>query len=304
MKALVVGYGSIGQRHARLLKEMGLDVAVVSRRAIEGPARHADLAVALEHWQPGYVVVADETRRHAHTLGIIAAAGFAGRLLVEKPLFDHPQPLPAGLPEQSYVAYNLRFHPLLQALKQRLDGQRLISLSAYVGQYLPDWRPGTDYRQCYSAKRAEGGGVLRDLSHELDYLCWLAGGWSRATAQGGHLSGLEIDSDDLFDVLFHAPGGTLVNARLNYLDRKLRRDLLVHTDAHSYRLDFVAGTLACDADVETLDVPRDVTYLSQHQAILSGDAASLCTLAQGQDVMALIAAAEAASQDSTWKHHD
>jgi predicted dehydrogenase len=168
---------------------------------------------------------------------------------------------------------------------------------------LPDWRPGTDYRQCYSAKRTEGGGVLRDLSHELDYLCWLAGGWTRATAQGGHMSALEIDSDDLFDVLFHAPSGTLVNARMNYLDRKLRRDLLVHTDAHSYRLDFVAGTLACDAEVETLEVQRDVTYLGQHHAILTGDTTSLCSLAQGQDVMALIAAAEQAAQDHSWKQH-
>lgn len=304
MKALVIGYGSIGQRHARILSELGVQVAVVSRRTLADVACYRELDTAVADWQPGYVVVADETRRHAETLAQLAQTNYQGLLLVEKPLFDQSQALPAPLPTQSFVAYNLRFHPLLQALRARLAGQRLISLSAYVGQYLPDWRPGTDYRECYSAKRAEGGGVLRDLSHELDYLCWLSGGWAIATAQGGKLSALEIDSDDLFEVMFRSPTGTLVNARMNYLDRQLRRDLIVHTDTHSYRLDFVAGTLACDGEIETLEVPRDVTYREQHLAVLNSRGDSLCSLQDGLQVMQLIAAAESAATSFTWIHND
>jgi predicted dehydrogenase len=300
MKALIVGYGSIGMRHTRVLSELGLEVAVVSRRELDNVRCFGDLARALADWQPRYVVVADETQRHAATLTMIARSAYDGLLLVEKPLFCLQQVLPEPLPHHSFVGYNLRFHPLLQELRRRLASERVLSLSAYAGQYLPDWRPGTDYRKCYSARREEGGGVLRDLSHELDYLIWLAGGWTRATAQGGKVSQLEIDSDDVFEILFQSPGGALANARINYLDRKVRRELLIHTETHSFRLDFVAGSLACDEDTETLDVPRDLTYREQHRAILAGRFDLLCSLEQGNSVMALITAAEKAAQQHIW----
>ena len=129
----------------------------------------------------------------------LAAAGYAGRVLVEKPLFGRSLSVPLNSFQSLSVAYNLRFHPLIQRLQDLLVGETVISVQAYVGQYLPDWRPDTDYRYSYSAKVAEGGGALRDLSHELDYLGWLFGAWSAVTAFGGHLSLLEIDSDDLFN---------------------------------------------------------------------------------------------------------
>src|SRR5690606_29956228 len=76
------------------------------------------------------------------------------------------------------VAYNLRFMPSAIRLKELLTEQivgRIHSVSIEVGQYLPDWRPATDYRKNVSACKKLGGGVLLELSHELDYLTWLFG---------------------------------------------------------------------------------------------------------------------------------
>src|SRR5687767_10222466 len=116
MKALVIGYGSIGQRHARLLAEMGCQVAVASRRAIEFTPHYIELRKALAEWQPAYVVVADRTSEHHQTLKVLASQGFHGRVLVEKPLFDRLLPLPANSFSVQVVVYNLRCHPLLLRL--------------------------------------------------------------------------------------------------------------------------------------------------------------------------------------------
>jgi predicted dehydrogenase len=298
-RALVVGYGSIGRRHAQLLAELGAEVAVVSRRG-EGAFRTVTEGVAAH--RPGYVVVATETSDHARVVAELAACGYAGRLAVEKPLFDAPGPFPwAGFAKVA-VAYPLRCHPALMALKAELGEQRVLAAQFYVGQYLPDWRPGRDYRDTYSAHADQGGGVLRDLSHELDLANWLLGPWQRLAASGGHFSALEIDSDDVFAILSRHERCPAATIQLNYLDRRLRRSILLHTDRHSYAVDLVAHTLQRDGGEAQIFAPdRDTYFRGLHHAMLSGDDAHLCTLAEGLDALEMVAAAERAAAGGDWQ---
>jgi predicted dehydrogenase len=173
-------------------------------------------------------------------------------------------------------------------------------VEAYVGQHLSTWRAGTDYRSSYSARSAEGGGVLRDLSHELDLLTWLLGGWERLTALGGHLSRLEIDSDDVWTILWSTRRCPVVSVQLNYLDRPGRRRLLAHTDDHTVEADLVNGRLTIDGAVESIATDRDLTYTEQHRAVLSGRTDGLCTLEEGMEVLRMIAAVERAAREKAW----
>lgn len=97
------------------------------------------------------------------------------------------------------TGYNLRFLPSLKYFRE-IIGSRIIgevlSVRCEVGQYLPTWRPSSDYRQGVSAKKTLGGGVLLELSHEIDYLRWIFGDveWVRATV--GKQSNLQIDVED------------------------------------------------------------------------------------------------------------
>jgi predicted dehydrogenase len=298
--ALVVGYGSIGQRHERILCELGCATAVVSRRPIAAPLAFPDVQSALAGHAPQYVVIANETSQHGMTLETLAQLGYAGTLLVEKPLFSQAQVLPGHAFGCARVAYNLRFHPVLQRLKAILDGERIVTVQAYVGQYLPDWRPGTDYRQSYSADASRGGGVLRDLSHELDYLCWMLGGWTSATALGGHVSALEISSDDAFSLLMTTPRCPLVSVQMNYLDRVARRTITVNTDRCTVHADLIAGTVSIDRECERFQVERDTTYRAMHQALLVGQADAACTLLEALDTLQLIEAAERAARTKEW----
>ena len=300
MKVLVIGYGSIGKRHARLLQDLGLDTAVVSRRNVDATTVLPSIAVAVADWNPEYVVVASRTHEHRGDFEALTEGGFAGTVLMEKPLFDRGGDAPAHGFSQVFVAYNLRFHPAVARFRELLDQTTPYAVHAYVGQYLPDWRPDADYRKGYSAIKAQGGGVLRDLSHELDALNWMLGGWTRITALGGHLSHLEIDSDDVFSLMFAANRCPVVTIQMNYLDSVLRREILALTDKGSIRADLVAGTVEFEGQTETFAVERDDTYIAQHKAVLAGKVENLCGLDQGLQVMAMIDAAEDAAENTKW----
>jgi predicted dehydrogenase len=255
---------------------------------------------ALNVHKPDYVVLANQTSQHRPMLARLAQTHYRGRVLVEKPLFDARYPIPENKFRGIAVAYNLRFHPVIQRLREVLVGQQLLSVHAYVGQYLPDWRPGTDYRRFYSASAAEGGGALRDLSHELDYLGWLFGRWTTMTATGGHVSSLEIDTDDVFALLMQTDRCPVASVQVSYLDRVARRRILINTQRHAIEADLVGGTLAVDGKTESFAAERDFTYRQMHRAVLDGDMASLCTADEGLATLELIEAAERANRLKEW----
>lgn len=300
MKALVVGYGSIGARHARILDEIGCHVAVVSSRAIPVVSLYSNIEEAVQSERPDYIVVSSETSRHAEDLQVLAGCGFNGLLLVEKPLFHNTtvgREYPLG---NCFVAYNLRFHPLVARLRQLLENESVLTVQAYVGQYLPLWRPGRDYRSVYSASQQGGGGVLRDLSHELDLLNWLFAGWRQLAALGGHFSSLEISSDDSFALLMKTGRCPVVSLQVNYLDRIGRRSLLINSDAHTFEVDFTSGLLSVDGHAESFLVERDHTYREMHRALLCGDIGTACSFSEGIDVVNMIDAAERAANEGIW----
>ena len=58
------------------------------------------------------------------------------------------------------------------------------------------WRPSRDYRETYTAQASQGGGILLDASHEIDYVRWIAGDISGVFARAEHLSDLSLDVED------------------------------------------------------------------------------------------------------------
>ncbi len=299
MRCLVIGHGSIGRRHVDVLRALGHDVAVVSRRGGTERPTWPDAAAALAAGGAGYAVVATETAHHRAALEALAAAGFAGRVLVEKPLLAEPEPLPghgfAGL----HVGYQLRFDPLVMALRRALQGRRVLAAAFRVGQNLADWRPGRDHSQVYSASRAAGGGVLRDLSHELDLMLWLLGPWRRVAAVGGNTGRLGIAAEEVAVLLGETAACAHVVVHLDCLARPARRRIELETDAGSLTADLIAGTLDGDGDVETFPRVRDDAFAGMHRAVLAGGGEA-ATVEDGMAVVALIDAAERAIAGRTW----
>jgi predicted dehydrogenase len=261
---------------------------------------YASIDQALARFVPDRVIVANETARHAQALEALCAAGFSGPVLVEKPVFSHGTEQPALPGLTIYVAYNLRFHPLVLQLHSVLAGFELYSAVFQAGQFLPQWRPATDYRNSYSAQAARGGGVLRDLSHEIDLALWLCGPMRRVAACGGHFSQLEIDSEDCFAMLAVHDRCQSVSIQVNYLDRMPRRQISINAPGITCSVDLISGIFARNAEITQLTVDRDASYLAQLEAFLADDCTFLCTLQDGLAVLAFIERAEQAASSFTW----
>jgi predicted dehydrogenase len=229
----------------------------------------------------------------------VAQSGHAGWVLVEKPLFAVPSPLPAHGFRGAGVGYNLRFHPAVRALRAALAGRTTQMADLHVGQWLGDWRPGRVVAATYSATHAGGGGALRDLSHELDLATWLFGPWREVAALGGRLGEVTVDADDGWGILLACQRCPVVSVHLDALDRAGCRTITVQAGGETLAADLVKGTLAIGPSVETFPVERDTTYSAMHQALLGGSG-EVCSLEQGLATVRLIAAIETAARERRW----
>ena len=305
MKVSVIGFGSIGQRHTALLRMLNCDVSVVSKREIDYNNAYMDINECLQTENPEYIVIANKTAEHYEILKILVEKNYKGKILVEKPVFEKSYNyFEKDLFSQIFVAYNLRFHPLLLKLKNVLKESDLVSVNIYVGQYLPSWRPATDYKKGYSAKRREGGGVLRDLSHELDYLQWLFGEWKCLTAIGGHFSSLEIDTEDVVSIVLETTRCKVVSLHMNYLDRMARREIIVNTTEATITVDLIKNCMFINSKYEKIDMERNYTYQMQHQAVLNSESENLCGLGDGVKTVKMIEAIERAIRTKEWVEND
>lgn len=300
---IVVGFGSIGKRHTQILCDLGYNVAVVSRREILYSRVYKDLKQAIEIEKPIYIIIANETSKHEETLKFIQSTSYKNSILVEKPLYLYGNG-DIDFKENIYVAYNLRFHPIIQKLFFELMNKTIISVNVYVGQYLPSWRPQSNYAESYSADIKKGGGVLRDLSHEMDYLHLLFGDWIKMTALGGKFSSLEINSDDHFTLLFETEQVPSVSVHMNYLDFIKQRTIIINTNNKTYKADLINNTLQVNEKIYNFEVSSDETYQKQHKAVLNKDRTFLCSYNSGLYISKMIDKAELSSQGKMWVNNE
>lgn len=157
-------------------------------------------------------------------------------VFVEKPLSDnsagilrlHEAATRSGRVVQ--VGYNLRFHPGIRKVKDIVDEGllgRIVWARFEVGQYLPDWRPGRDYRQTYTANARQGGGILLDASHEIDYACWLLGCPVELSCMTGRSGILEMDAEDCATLLVRFASGAQADIHVDCLQRTYSRQCKV-----------------------------------------------------------------------------
>jgi len=199
------------------------------------------------------VFITNPTSLHLETA--LKFRPFTKSFFIEKPVFDASDveestiTLLDGIP--SYVACPLRYNPVLQYVKQHVNLEKIISVRAMSSSYLPDWRPGQDYRATYSAHAELGGGVDIDLIHEWDYLTWIFGMPTECYGVAGHFSNLEINSNDT--ALYVAKNDKLTyELHLDYFGRKTQRTLDIFTLDDTIQCDIVNGTVTYLKEGRTL----------------------------------------------------
>jgi predicted dehydrogenase len=253
MKGLVVGCGSIGNRHLRNLRVLGVgELGVVEsdevrrQRAADelGVAAFAQFSEGL-NWCPDFVVVATPTDLHVPQAREAATRGF--HLFIEKPLSHTP----AGISELSdavqvrglvsMVGCNMRFHPGPRKVKELLEKGRLgkvLCARIHAGSYLPNWRPGADYRSNYAAREECGGGCILDCVHEIDLARWYLGDVADVYCAADHISSLEIATEDVAVLVCRHSSGALSEVHLDYVQRSYERGCQIAGEAGSIFWDF------------------------------------------------------------------
>lgn len=291
MKVLIIGFGSIGKRHYEVLSKLPLvqSIDLVTKQYIKDKTCYKTLNVVENIYKYDYFVIATETNKHFEQLKYLEDNVKGKFIFCEKPLFEIKKELDIKN-NKVFVGYVLRFYPLLEKLKEFLKDETIISVTAKCGQYLPYWRPNSDYKNCYSAKKEEGGGVLLDLSHEIDYVQWLCGKIQTLHSIQCKISDLEINSDDLTMLIGRTDKNILVNISIDYISKITHRKLIVETLEHTYELDFIVNKLVKKNksgfeelyDFETLE--RNYMFEKMHLDVLN-KSKNICTFKEALEVM-------------------
>lgn len=257
-RAAVIGCGSIGQRHVRNLRALGV-TDIVALKGHPGHTRALDPSLgvtevndwrAIAAYAPDIAVVANPSSLHVATA--CALLPMVRGLFIEKPVALNGAelaPLLEGAARHrtnTFVGHVLTSHPIVRMMRDRLNGGDLgepLVLQAQVGQYLPDWHPDEDYRRVYYARPDLGGGVLRSLVHELHLAIWLLGTPSRVAAICRRAPGLDADVDGLDDLLIEHASGAASQIHLDFLQRPSNRTGTLVCSRGVLLYDFAGGSL-------------------------------------------------------------
>lgn len=313
----------MGQRHLHLARRFLPDseIKILTRNKKNKLSEFADgqftcLEDALK-FSPELAVIASPASVHLDSA--IPLAKLGAHLLIEKPISISTHRV-AELIEIvrknskiMLVGYNLRFSPSLKHFRQFIQSGllgKIYSIRAEVGQYLPSWRPEVDYRNSVSAKKELGGGVLLELSHELDYLRWIFGDVLSVYASLTRQSALEIDVEDTAEMIINfspREGGPPIvcSLHLDFARQDSMRMCTVTGEKGTLRWNALAGSVdhfAKDThEWKTVfqDVPaRDATYVSQWQHLLECIDSNHAPLISGEDGLVTLQTIEMARQSA------
>ncbi len=263
---LVIGSGSVGQRHAANLAALGCRISCLDPRedrcrelAAATPVigAYGDLAVALAGDRYDGVVIGSPTKFHVDQALAALAAGLP--VLLEKPVSpaaEEARILAAAVATSKaplLLGYTWRWWPPLLEIKRLLAAGaigRLNHVRFVMAAHLADWHPWEPYQDFFMSSRELGGGALLDESHWIDQALWFFGRPDSVFALIDKLSELEIDADDNVDLLMNYTQGPRVSIHLD-----------LHARPHEKTIKFVGqeGTLLWTADPNRIVLGREMT---------------------------------------------
>lgn len=236
LKVLIIGVGSIGERHVKNLLSLGLSVSVFDldeNLKKEVAQKYGVPAIfLLEESLKSFNLVLICTSTHTHVALAAKALSAGCHVFIEKPIAEKTSAelealnLLANKSQRiTLVGCNMRFHRGVQEIKKIMDFGtlgKIYSVRAHFGHYLPNWRK-VDYRKTYSVQKAQGGGILLECVHEFDYLRWLFGDINNVSAQLTRSGALAIDGEDQAEVFFQFKNGMTGHLHADCLQQTKRR---------------------------------------------------------------------------------
>jgi predicted dehydrogenase len=308
-RILVVGLGSIGKRHVKVIQKLYPNMKIIVLKHSQCNDLETEqlklykcvnnLEDALT-FQPQAAIVANPSTKHLEIAKRLAYESI--HLLIEKPIASTSEGV-QDLIELCHskqiilmVAYNLRFLPALREFREHIQQNKIgdiYSVRTEVGQYLPDWRPNSDYRKTVSAQRRLGGGVLLELSHEIDYLIWIFGSINWVISHMSKQSNLDVDVEDTANIIlgFENTSGYKLTATLNidFIRHDTTRQCIAIGEKGSLRWDGITGKVHYFSESEndweeiyTQRLEKDYTYVEEVKHFMCSIESGMSPLISGE----------------------
>jgi predicted dehydrogenase len=257
-KILIVGLGSIGQRHLDIARELfpNANIQILRFKNNKCPKKADGVFLSIQDaidFYPDIVVIANPASEHIRLAKVFSESG--AHLLIEKPLSITSEgtneliTISKKNKKILMVGYNLRFLMSLKKFRdfvQNKTAGRVLSVRCEAGQFLPSWRPTIDYRDSVSAKKKLGGGVLLELSHEIDYLIWIFReiDWVKATLS--KQSDLEIDVEDSAFLTLgrdNENDSLIISLNLDFIRQDKKRECVAICEKGTLRWNGITGAV-------------------------------------------------------------
>jgi len=322
MKILVIGYGSIGKRHAMNVKALAHEVILLRHSRNnpnnDGLKEYYLFGEVIKHEEINGAIICSPTSKHLDDVELLVrhnipfllekppTADLESTLLMEKLLQNN------GFYDYD-MGFNLRHYPALQFIKDFLPNLgEIYSSRIYAGYYLPNWRKNVDYRETSSAKKELGGGVHIELIHEIDYIVWFFGCPEKVVGYVNKISNLEISTDDICAALLKYEDDSIVELHLDYLSHKYLRGCQIIAENGTLEWDMNTGRVyyfeknkKMPEEIFSLEPSYDFndTYVRELRNFIetiNGKTKSKVTIEDAVDIMKVLEAIKISSEKEKW----
>lgn len=324
-RVLVIGVGSIGERHLRCFQTTGradvsfvevqpaLRTTIAERYQVSGAFDSLDAALASP---PDVAVICTPAPLHIPQATRFAEAGIP--ILIEKPLsttLDGIEALLDLVRRQSLVAsvaYVYRAHPVLASMRAAVQSGRFgrpVEIVAVGGQHFPTYRPA--YRNIYYRDRATGGGAIQDaLTHIFNAGEWLVGPIDRVVADASHqvLDGVSVE--DTAHVLARH-GNVMGTYTINQYQAPNEGAITVVCERGTARFEihnrlwkWMTEPDSRWTEEAATELERDTLFVAQANAFLDaveGKAPAACPLEEGLQTLKVNLACLASLESGRWE---
>ena len=315
MKVSVFGSGSIGLRHLTNLIKLKKELKISSIFSYDTKNKKSflveskkfvftqNLKQAAENCDVAFICV--PTHLHNQTINKILKYTKC-HFYIEKPLSSEIKDCLKTLnkikqtKKKVGVGYMLVNHPVIlkvqSLIKQKAIG-KIIFAKAECGFYLPNWHPWEDYRKFYMAHKKQGGGVLLDTSHEINYLQRLFGKVKSIQGIVGKFSNLEITSDDLALSILKFKNNIIGHVHLDLLQFEKSRTFKIIGTKGVIEGCFSKNTLKIYDNLKKKYFVKNIKYnfnniyytqLRQFWALIKNKKNNLCTAKEAYHTMQII----------------
>lgn len=233
-KILIIGKGSAGCNHYRILKSnfKKSSIKTVSSRKLN-VFKNKKLLDEIISFDPKYIILCAPSSVHYKYINKIENLFLGINVLIEKPLFNKYYRTSKNYNNNYFIGFNLRFHPVIKFIKKFIVKKNIIFININSSSYLPNWRKGKNYKKTVSAQKNLGGGVLLELSHEIDLLRWMFKKIKIINVFNKKISKLRIDCDDILSAQGLINDKIYFNLNLNFFSRNDQRKIQIDGDKFS-----------------------------------------------------------------------